>query len=143
VQNYKPPKPVYTRPHLPQDAPLLQNNQTLPPSNNWQTASRKRYRNAEDSEPQSTTDTDYWLWETLPTNNRFSALMDETVEDSPKQNKDPKLPPIFISGVVNIKTLTELLNSLAPNKYLVKLFPSIKSEYSQPKVQFTLPLLKH
>ena len=92
----------------------------LPPSDNLQTASRKRYRNAEDSEPPITTKNDYWLGETVSTNNRFSALKDETVEDPPNQRTDPKPQPIFISGVVNIKPLTELLNTLAPNKYLVK-----------------------
>jgi len=46
--------------------------------------------------------------------------MDEPAEDSPKQSTDPKPPPIFISGVLNVNLLTELLNSLAPNKYLVK-----------------------
>jgi hypothetical protein len=46
--------------------------------------------------------------------------MEETVQDSPNQSTDPKPPPIFISGVVNIKPLIELLNALAPNKYLVK-----------------------
>jgi hypothetical protein len=35
--------------------------------------------------------------------------MDETVEDPPNQSTDPKPPPIFISGVENIKPLTELL----------------------------------
>ena len=107
--------PPTTSHALPTEQPTPQ-----PSSDTWQTVNRKRHRNAEDSEPPSTTKTDYWLGETLRTNNRFSALMDETVEDSPKQSTDPKPPPIFISGVVNIKPLTELLNSLAPNKYLVK-----------------------
>jgi hypothetical protein len=76
--------------------------------------------NADDREPPSAKKTDYWLGETIPTNNRFSALTDETVEDSPNQSTDPKPPPIFISGVANIKHLIELLNALAPNKYLLK-----------------------
>ena len=109
-------------PHLLRHMPFRQNNPPpLPPSDNWQTASRKRHRNAEDNEPQSTTKTGYWLGETVSTNSRFRAVMDETVEDPPNQSTDPKPPLIFISDVVNIKPLTELLNTLAPNKYLVKI----------------------
>ena len=64
--------------------------------------------------------TDYWLGEALTTANRFSSLMEETTEEAPAQYTDPKPPPIFISGVVNIKPLIELLNVIARNKYLVK-----------------------
>jgi hypothetical protein len=46
--------------------------------------------------------------------------MDETQEDATTQDADPKPPPIFISGVTNIKPLIDRLNTLAPNKYLVK-----------------------
>ena len=42
----------------------------------------------------------------------------------PPQHADPKPPPIFISGVANIKPLIELLNVIAPNKYLVKTLPN-------------------
>jgi len=68
--------------------------------------------------------TDYWLGEALPTTNRFSSLMEETPEQAPPQHADPKPPPIFISGVANIKPLIELLNVIAPNKYLVKTLPN-------------------
>ena len=54
------------------------------------------------------------------TTNRFSSLMEETTEEAPAQHTDPKPPPIFISGAVNIKPLIELLNVIASNKYLVK-----------------------
>jgi hypothetical protein len=86
----------------------------------WQTASRKRYRTTDDRETPKAKKTDYWLGETIITNNRFSVLTDETLGDSPNQRTDPKPPPIFISGVANIKPFIELLNALAPNKYLVK-----------------------
>ena len=43
-----------------------------PSSDNCQTVNRKRHRNAEDSGPPSTTKTDYWLRETLRTNNTVS-----------------------------------------------------------------------
>jgi hypothetical protein len=54
------------------------------------------------------------------------------LEDSPNQSTDPKPPPIFISGVTNIKPLIELPNALAPNKYLVKTL-----SYTQVRVQPT------
>jgi hypothetical protein len=52
--------------------------------------------------------------------------------DDHTHSTDPKPPPIFISGVTNIKPLIELLNALAPNKYLVKTQP-----HDQAKVQPT------
>ena len=42
------------------------------------------------------------------------------MEEAAKQSTEPKPPPIFISGVTNIKPLTELLNTIAKDKYLVK-----------------------
>ena len=76
--------------------------------------------NVEDHESPNARNTDYWLGGTILTNNWFSALMEKTLEDAPTHSTDPKPPPIFISGVTNIKPLIELLNTLAPNKYLVK-----------------------
>ena len=52
--------------------------------------------------------------------------------DDLTQNTAPKPPPIFISGVTNIKPLIDLLNALTPNKYLVKTLPN-----DQVKVQPT------
>jgi len=54
--------------------------------------------------------TDYWLGETLTTTNRFSSLMEETTQAAPAQHTEFKPPPIFISVVVNIKPLLDLLN---------------------------------
>lgn len=42
------------------------------------------------------------------------------MEEADKQCTEPKPPPIFISGVTNIKPLIELLNTIAKDKYLVK-----------------------
>jgi len=42
------------------------------------------------------------------------------MEETEKQNPEPKPPPIFISGVTNMKPLNELLNTIAKDKYLVK-----------------------
>jgi len=86
----------------------------------WQTVSKKRTRNIEEQEHPNAKRTDYWLGETLPTSNRFSTLMEETTNEAPTQHMDHKPPPIFISGVVNIKPLIELLNVIAPDKYFVK-----------------------
>jgi hypothetical protein len=79
--------------------------------------------------------TDYWLGEALPTINRFSSLMEETPEEAPAQQTEPKPPPIFISGVANIKPLIDLLNVIAPNKYLVKTL-SIEQVRLQPAESF-------
>jgi hypothetical protein len=74
----------------------------------------------DDQEHPDAKKTDYWLGEALPITNRFSSLMEETSDEAPVQHTDPKPPPIFISGVANIKPLIDLLNVIAPNKYLVK-----------------------
>jgi hypothetical protein len=63
---------------------------------------------------------DYWLGGTTPTTNRFTSLSEEHMEEEDKQSTEPKPPPIFISGVTNIKPLIELLNTIAKDKYLVK-----------------------
>jgi hypothetical protein len=57
---------------------------------------------------------------TISTTNRFRTLSDETLEESATQSTEPKPPPIFISGVTNIKSLIELLNAIAQDIYLVK-----------------------
>jgi hypothetical protein len=49
--------------------------------------------------------------------------MEEAAEESSAKQDDHKPPPIFISGVANIKPLIDLLNVIAPSKYLVKTLP--------------------
>ena len=97
-----------------------------------QAVNRKRHRKTEDHEYPTAKKTDYWLGEAVPTNNRFSSLAEEIPMDEHTQLTDPKPPPIFISGVTNIKPLIELLNELAPNKYFVKTL-----SHDQVKVQPT------
>jgi hypothetical protein len=56
----------------------------------------------------------------MTTTNRFSTLSEHNIEGKAKQSTEPKPPPIFISGVKNIKPLIKLLNKIAEDKYLVK-----------------------
>jgi hypothetical protein len=63
---------------------------------------------------------DYWLGGTITVTNRFSTLSEHDIEEEAKQSTEPKPPPIFISGVKNIKPLIELGNEIARGKYLVK-----------------------
>ena len=86
----------------------------------WQTVSRKRGRKTEDQEPQTEENQNYWLGGNIPITNRFSTLSEEHMEEAEKQSSEPKPPPIFISGVTNMKPLSELLNTIAKDKYLVK-----------------------
>jgi hypothetical protein len=83
----------------------------------WQTINRKRYRQTEDHDYPTAKKTECWLGEAVPTSNRFSTLEEEIPTDDHAHSTDPKPPPIFISGVTNIKPLIELLNALAPNIY--------------------------
>ena len=89
----------------------------------WQTINRKRYRKTQDHDYPTAKKTVYCLGETVPTSNRCSTLEEEIPTDDHTYGTDPKPPPIFVSGVTNIKPLTELLNALALNKYLVKTLP--------------------
>lgn len=81
---------------------------------------------------------DYWLTSTtepVQIENPFDALKDsenenkkdKTSEDDPSKStsnlntKTPRVPPIFVSGVQNIKPLTDVLNKTAKNKYTLKI----------------------
>ena len=86
----------------------------------WQTVSRKRGRKTEDQENPNENTQEYWLGGAIPTANRFSTFSEEHVEEAAQQSAEPKPPPIFISGVKNIKPLTETLNTIAKDKYLLK-----------------------
>jgi len=84
------------------------------------TVSRKRTRNIESKKIQMQKKKIHWMGETLTTSKRFSTLTEETTNEAPATHADHKPPPIFISGVANIKPLFELLNAIASDKYLVK-----------------------
>ena len=62
--------------------------------------------------------TDFWLGETIPTTNRFGTLTEEAAEEASAKHDYNKSPPIFISGVANIKPLIDLLNVVAPDTYI-------------------------
>jgi hypothetical protein len=77
-------------------------------------------KNLDDHENLNAKKHDYWLGGTVTTTNRFSTLSEENIDLAAKPNTEPKPPPIFISGVKNIKHLIELRNETAKDKYLVK-----------------------
>ena len=120
------PQPTY----LPQAAlyasqpqnslPVLTPAQLQPAEQQWKTVSRKRGRQTEGQKNLNENQQDYWLGGTIPTTNGFSSLSEEQMEEADKQRTESKPPPIFISGVTNIKPLIELLNTIAKDKYLVK-----------------------
>jgi hypothetical protein len=97
----------------PQSSIPVPNPGLLQTAEQWQTVSRKRGRNTEGQENPNENKQHYWLGGTIPTANRFSTLSEERMEEAAKQSTEPKPPPIFISGVTNIKTLIELLNTIA------------------------------
>jgi hypothetical protein len=86
----------------------------------WQQVaySRKRSRNQEESETPKKKKKEYWLGDPVTVNNRYSALADEETMEGESSNTEPKPPPIFVSGVKNIKPLVELLNTIAQHKYI-------------------------
>ena len=73
----------------------------------------------EQEHPHAKKNPDYWLGETIKNANRFGTLTEEAAEKDSAKHGNNKPPPIFISGVANIKPLIDLLNVVAPDKYLV------------------------
>jgi hypothetical protein len=82
--------------------------------------SRKVYRNMDFQENEYEKKQDCWLGGTIPTTNKFSTLLEESMEEAAKQSTEIKLQPIFVSVVTNVKPLIELFNEIATDKYLVK-----------------------
>lgn len=101
------------------------------PGNDWQVVvNKKRQRSPEEDNTSKKTSRqtkikDYWLSSTQ-TSNRFNTLREEIEADkeTPEEEtkKEPKPPPIFVSGVENINPLIALLNEIAPEKYNLKAF---------------------
>jgi hypothetical protein len=114
-----PPQAVLYASHPQNSIPVPATAQLQPAEQQWQTVSRKKGRKTEGQGNLDETKQDYWLGGNIPTTNRFSSLLEEHME-AEKQSAEPKPPPIFISGLKNIKPLIELLNTIAKDKYLVK-----------------------
>lgn len=113
--------------------------QTNTTNNEWQMVNnRKRYRSPEEHQKiqRQTKINEYWLGDSVKTNNIFENLNEETDEGQsnskkePTQAKDPRPPPIFITGVANIKPLVSLLDEIAQDQYVLKALGS-----EQVKVQ--------
>jgi hypothetical protein len=104
----------------PKSPPHKPNPLNIPYPSTQQNTSRqsteKGTKKTEDHENPTAKKTDYWLGDAVPTTNRFSTLAEEIPMNDHTQPTAPTSPPIFISGVTNIKPLVELLNALAPNK---------------------------
>ena len=72
----------------------------------------------------------YWLSTT--TSNSFAQL---EKPDEPMELKEPRPPPIFVTVVQNTKPLQNLLNSLAPKMYDLKILgsESVKIQSAKPE----------
>ena len=109
-----------------------------PAEQQWLTLRRKRGRKTEDQENPNENTQEYWLGGAIPTANRFSTFSEEHVEEAAQQSAEPKPPPIFISGVKNIKPLTETINTIAKDKYLLKTAqrPSQSTAYRKLSIHY-------
>lgn len=91
----------------------------------WETVSyKKRLRSPEETirNTKQTKLQDYWLGSTK-INNIYTNLPEENdnqEQENSSEKKEPKPPPIYIEGVANINPLTNLLNSIANEQYLIK-----------------------
>lgn len=130
-------------PQQPQQAQLkwmpMQNSQPIDLRNGteWTYVASKKKRSRIDSPEKPAKSVkqsklaDYWL-NAPRTSNSFAALetedsnkiIDENVDEqdrSPEEEKMPKPPPIFVSGVNCISPLDELLSAIAKDDYVTKL----------------------
>lgn len=88
---------------------------------NWNIVNEKRVRNS----PKKTTRLlkqtkmkEYWLSASVPTSTRSEALDNETEETVVLQVRPPS---IFVDGVNNIQSLTELVSNTFANNYEIKI----------------------
>jgi hypothetical protein len=69
---------------------------------------------------------EYWLHPT-PTSNRYTVLLEED-NDQQQQKVDPvntsKPPPIYVSGVITISPLIQLLEQIVEKQYELKALQS-------------------
>lgn len=71
---------------------------------------------------------DYWLNPTAvnltPNSNKFSLLSDNDTaneeDNTQTQSTEPKPPPLFVAGVVDIKPLTKVLEEVAERNFFLK-----------------------
>lgn len=62
-------------------------------------------------------------------------MIDSANQTNDTNTSEPKPPPVFITGIKQITSLINLLNDLAPGKYIVrndtiKVQPTTRKEYS-------------
>lgn len=91
---------------------------------------------------------DYWLYQkpTIPTSNSFDLLnQDDVKEDEELSNqssfKEIKAPPIFVSGVQNIKPLQEILDNTAHGCYTLKILNNDQVKIQSNKSEKYLPII--
>ena len=109
-------------PHLPLSQPT---------ESEWTTVThpRKRSRPMDVDTSKQGGNSDYWLGEPVATSNSFDVLAEEgsnPIGQPNAQTREPKPPPIFISGVKNIKPLTDLLGELAQGQYTLKTLSNVQ-----------------
>ena len=62
---------------------------------------------------------DYWIRDPVESSNNVEVLAEEGTTQQSDEKTESKPPPIFISGVKNIKPLTDLLGELAEGEYII------------------------
>lgn len=123
------------------------------PEQQWTSTSNKRYRNKESPEichraKKQTFIKDYWLLQetTIPTSNSFDPLNQDNVKEDEELNnqsshKKIKAPPIFVSGVQNIKPLQKLLDNIAQGCYTLKILNNDQVKIQSNKSEKYLPII--
>lgn len=115
-------------------------NLQLEPWNDVHSKKRLRYSpdNAAERPIKQTKIDDYWLGQPITaTRNRFEVLTENQEESiQTKEKEETKVPPIFVSGVQNIKPLSELLIGIAENDFTLKILSGNQVKI-QPKTSKT------
>ncbi|CAG4974695.1 unnamed protein product [Colias eurytheme] len=91
----------------------------------------------------------------VPTQNSFEILNEDTSEDNKKEEKEyiPKPEPIFVTGVLNITSLKEVLNEIVDNSsytmttlksgHIIKIMPKDIQVYKTIREKFIANNISH
>lgn len=104
----------------------LKNQPSTSEDRTWkEVSSKKRPRKNPENQTRNQKQTrlnNYWLSATISTSNKFTVLGNEDPceSDTETAKSSPKPPPIYVGRVKNIISLTNLLNDIAKDNYVLK-----------------------
>ena len=141
-----------TPPTKPQTTDLTEKEAYPINSQDWKIARGKRGRSSPDEQnftkKRQTYIQDYWLNKPIETQNAFTILQpasdESNIQDTSTNNKVTPLksPPIYVSGVEDIRPLKGMLNKIAENNYTLKLLSNNEVKIQPNTSEKYLPIIE-